>query len=197
MCIVWKGQIIGQSYLVCAYGYVIDPGGAFVFLISVCIGCMGQIVEQSFFVFAYGYVIDPGGTFVFSTSVYIGLIGQILGQSFLVFAYDYVIDPGGTIDFQISFYVCRMTNISKVATDGVWVIGKPWMSGDKCNFLVKTVGELCLSNEDRNEVTREGTPLCNDGHSYLGRVSVSNYSVDWFARDKENKKFMNSQSIHY
>jgi hypothetical protein len=191
------GQILGQSFLVCAYGYFIDPGGAFVFQTSVCIVWKGQIIGQSYLVCAYGYVIDPGGAFVFQTSVCIVWKGQIIGQSYLVCAYGYVIDPGGAFVFQTSVYVCRMTNISKVATDSVWVIGNPLMSGDKCNFLVKTVGELCLSNEDRNEVTREGTPLYNVGPSYLSRVSVSNYSVDWFARDKENKMFMNSQSIHY
>ena len=88
----------------------------------------------------------------------------------------------------------KITNVNKVATDSVWVNGKPWMSGDECNFPVKIVGELCLSNEDKNEITREGTPLCNVGPSYLSRVSVSDYSVDWSAREKI-KRFMNCQSI--
>ena len=89
----------------------------------------------------------------------------------------------------------KITNINKVAIDSVWVNGKPWMSGDECNFPVKTVGELCLSNEDRNEITREETPLCNAGPSYLSRVSVSDYAVDWSAPERITKVYEFSKYI--
>ncbi len=44
MFIGWMGQILGQSFLVCAYGYVIDPGGTFVLSMSVNIGWIDQIL---------------------------------------------------------------------------------------------------------------------------------------------------------
>ena len=89
----------------------------------------------------------------------------------------------------------RITNISKVATDSVWVNGKPWMSGNLCDFSVKTVHELSLSSEDKIEIVREGTPLCNVGPNYLSRVLVSNYAVDWSGSERIKQVYEFSKYI--
>ena len=65
--------------------------------------------------------------------------------------------------------------ISDVSKDSEWNTGKSWMKGEECDFPVKTVKEIILTNSEKSEVGCESTKpaLMEELNCFFGNVVPS------------------------
>lgn len=101
-----------------------------------------------------------------------------------------VIEINRLVDFILWRYVDTKDNPADIGTrkgaglpsvqpDGEWPNGKPWMYGDEENYPVKTVSQVVLDNEAKNEARKEKilVDVLQDCQYFLGHVHMPEQQV--------------------